>query len=307
MIPAYNASGTIHDCLESVLSEQDCTDFEIIVVDDGSLDSTASIVEREFPSVRLLRKKNGGPGSARNLGVEQAEGDVVVFIDADDKMLPGRMVFQGQYMLDHPHVGLCFGNQVLEKEPSRNVVNEVGFVTTDEFTIIDNALSKLITHGNFVPNTASAVRRKAYLDDGRQPTNILVCEDYAMNCGIALNWAIAGSTRDLTWYRSGTGANLMSSKHTYYGPVVVLGEQLLCHKALLSETEYKIGFSRWKRLANNLLRYDWIEGGKHCVLRRIQELEPLIPVSLATKWRILSNIPTSIGYLLRWAKRIVLN
>ncbi|MCH5218717.1 MAG: glycosyltransferase family 2 protein [Muribaculaceae bacterium] len=90
VIPAYNASEFVGECLESVAA-QSVRDLEVIVVDDGSSDATASIVEafaRHDPRVRLLRVANGGVSRARNLGVEHARGRYITFVDADDALHP---------------------------------------------------------------------------------------------------------------------------------------------------------------------------------------------------------------------------
>jgi glycosyltransferase involved in cell wall biosynthesis len=81
VLPAYNAAGFIHKAIESAL-RQTLAPHEIIVVDDGSGDETASVAGR-FP-VRVIRKANGGPGSARNAGIAEARGDFIALLDHDD-------------------------------------------------------------------------------------------------------------------------------------------------------------------------------------------------------------------------------
>jgi len=88
IIPAYNAERYIERCILSVLNEAD-KDFsiEIIVVDDGSTDSTVSIVrsiEETNPQIRIIRQENKGVSVARNIGLDAALGEYVYFIDADD-------------------------------------------------------------------------------------------------------------------------------------------------------------------------------------------------------------------------------
>ena len=90
IIPAYNISQYIGACLESV-AQQTWRDMEIIVVDDGSTDHTAQIVEHyaeKDQRIRLIRKKNGGVTSARLMGVRQAVGDYIGFVDGDDVIEP---------------------------------------------------------------------------------------------------------------------------------------------------------------------------------------------------------------------------
>ncbi len=89
VIPLYNKENYIERTLLSVL-DQTYRDYEIVIVDDGSTDRSVEIVEKYTSSekIRLVRKKNGGPSSARNLGVKQAKGAWIVFLDADDLFLP---------------------------------------------------------------------------------------------------------------------------------------------------------------------------------------------------------------------------
>ncbi len=84
IIPAYNTAGYIDRCLDSVLG-QSLRNIEVIVVDDGSTDDTAARIETHAePRLILLRKANGGPSSAKNLGLDRARGEFVLLLDSDD-------------------------------------------------------------------------------------------------------------------------------------------------------------------------------------------------------------------------------
>lgn len=87
LIPAYNSAATLQAAIESGLA-QTHPPQEILVVDDGSSDDTAVLAEAFGEPVRVVRKSNGGTASARNLGIAEACGDVVAFLDADDYYLP---------------------------------------------------------------------------------------------------------------------------------------------------------------------------------------------------------------------------
>lgn len=87
IIPVYNCAPVIARCLESI----DYPDAEIIVVDDGSTDGSAVVVEEYLsmhPNVRLIKKENGGASSARNVGIGAASGKYIMFVDADDYLVP---------------------------------------------------------------------------------------------------------------------------------------------------------------------------------------------------------------------------
>ena len=93
IIPAYNVSGFIGDCLSSIGSG-----VETIVVDDGSTDGTSLHVTRDFPLVRLVRQENAGVSAARNAGIRQAGGEYLVFVDADDTLCEDALTRLGEFL-----------------------------------------------------------------------------------------------------------------------------------------------------------------------------------------------------------------
>ncbi len=89
IIPCYNQAHFLYEAIESVLA-QTHHDFEIIVVDDGSTDSTAEVAAGH-PDVRYVRQPNRGVATARNTGLRESEGEYLVFLDADDHLLPAAL------------------------------------------------------------------------------------------------------------------------------------------------------------------------------------------------------------------------
>lgn len=86
VVPAYNAAGVIERCINSVL-QQTYSDFELLIVDDGSTDNTAELVAVRAAldaRIRLIQQANAGVSSARNTGIDAASGDLLCFIDSDD-------------------------------------------------------------------------------------------------------------------------------------------------------------------------------------------------------------------------------
>lgn len=99
ILPVYNGERYLHDALESIRRQGDPS-LEVIVVDDGSTDGTARIV-REFPmEIAYLRQSNQGPQHARNRGLESARGELITFLDADDRWADGKLARQRRLIRD---------------------------------------------------------------------------------------------------------------------------------------------------------------------------------------------------------------
>lgn len=106
--PAYNAAPFLAEAIESVRN-QTVTDWELLVVDDGSTDETVAIVERYAARdgrIRLLRQGNTGPSSARNRAMRAARGAFFTFLDSDDQWLPGFLEHQLGVFAQHPETAL---------------------------------------------------------------------------------------------------------------------------------------------------------------------------------------------------------
>lgn len=86
VIPVYNVAPYLHECVDSVLA-QEFTDYEIILVDDGSTDNSPSICDEyaeKYSQIKVIHKANGGLSDARNFGIKKAQGDYLMFLDSDD-------------------------------------------------------------------------------------------------------------------------------------------------------------------------------------------------------------------------------
>lgn len=90
IIPVYNAEKTVAEAIQSVLN-QSYTDFELLLIDDGSKDASLDICKRyatQDRRIKVSHKPNGGVSSARNMGLENARGEFIDFLDNDDCMYP---------------------------------------------------------------------------------------------------------------------------------------------------------------------------------------------------------------------------
>jgi glycosyltransferase involved in cell wall biosynthesis len=105
IIPVHNGARFIREAIVSVL-EQDYRPIEVIVVDDGSTDDTAAVVQ-QFADVRYVHQVNAGPGAARNAGLAMTDGEFVAFLDSDDSWAPHKLSRQLEFLNQHPDVACC--------------------------------------------------------------------------------------------------------------------------------------------------------------------------------------------------------
>ncbi len=107
IMPAYNASTFVRAAIDSILA-QTFSDFELIVLNDGSTDNTQAIVQSyDDERIRLINKSNSGVASTLNLGLSQATGEFIWRHDADDISLPNKLERQINFMDTHPEFVLC--------------------------------------------------------------------------------------------------------------------------------------------------------------------------------------------------------
>lgn len=122
IIPMYNSSKTILRALESIKNQTYLGKFQIIVVDDGSNDQSISLVEG-FKNrnsdlwIDLIKKKNGGVSSTRNLGMKYAQGEYIAFLDSDDHWLDEKIDLQLNVMISQKNIHLlgCTGDGITLK------------------------------------------------------------------------------------------------------------------------------------------------------------------------------------------------
>ena len=117
VIPVFNGERFLCEAVQSVL-DQKYAPLEIIVVDDGSTDSTETVAKSLPETVRYLHQTNQGPAAARNRGIEHAQGDLIAFADADDLWPAAKLELQLPYLIKNSSVEIVMGRiqQVLSTQ-----------------------------------------------------------------------------------------------------------------------------------------------------------------------------------------------
>jgi glycosyltransferase involved in cell wall biosynthesis len=113
ILPAYNAAGFLPQAVASI-RRQRAERLEIIVVDDGSTDNTAHVVQELGRDIRFLQQANGGAAAARNTGLAAASGTIIAFLDADDLWPENKLARQLPFFVNDPSLGVVQGRSQAE-------------------------------------------------------------------------------------------------------------------------------------------------------------------------------------------------
>lgn len=119
IIPLYNKELIVEKTIKSVL-QQSFTDFELIIVDDGSTDNSLNIVKSiDDKRISIVEQTNGGPSKARNTGIRYAQSNWLYFIDADDEMLPNTLENFHNYIIKYPQQKMFCGEIITNNKVVR--------------------------------------------------------------------------------------------------------------------------------------------------------------------------------------------
>lgn len=209
VMPAYNAASLIAESIDSVQS-QSVQSWELLVIDDGSTDATAQIICRYAaldPRVRLIEGQHRGCGAARNLGMAQARGRFIAFLDADDLWLPEKLHCHLRQFEADPQLGLSFTRaryMSFGGERTRTVSSTPTHGLKAEDFLYENATT--------TPSTI-AVRHEVFSAAGGFDETLVAAEDleWIIRVLIVTGCTIEGIDAPLTLYRSspqGLSANL---------------------------------------------------------------------------------------------------
>jgi len=170
IIPTYNRGWTLRAAVDSVLA-QTYRDFEVIVVDDGSTDDTAEILQSYGSDIRVLRQANAGVSAARNAGIRAAKGAFIAFLDSDDCWLPDKLGVQTGFFTSHPEAVICQTEEIWIRNGKR--VNPKKVHTKPSGRIFKASLALCLV------SPSAVMLRKALFDEiGGFDVTLPACEDY---------------------------------------------------------------------------------------------------------------------------------
>jgi glycosyltransferase involved in cell wall biosynthesis len=255
IVPAFNAEQYIEECINSVIA-QTYQNIEIIVINDGSIDQTRHKVEQlHNDKIRLFNINNSGAAGARNYGIEQAKGEWIAFLDADDIWLPEKLETQLQYCkgANWSHTDFFYTGYVYEDKT-------LGSSLTKKY---GGNIFEALLQDNFV-GTSDVIVKKAIVQKlGGFDPQYRYLEDWDLWLKIAADHEICYCDKPLSLYRTHAGSVSRAARKTlpYHVRLIEnvfssggIGEQYLYlrNRALfnsysvnsyISEQESDLGFS----------------------------------------------------------------
>ena len=239
IIPLYNKAPYIRKALESVFA-QTYTDYELIVVDDGSSDDSAEIVESilqeankairllgeqdltssphrlsdsDFASspVLLVKQQNQGVSAARNNGVAQAQGDYIAFLDADDWWEPTYLERMAQLITDYPEAGLYGMNYIYYKPGKTRVALKckTGYINYPKEYYEGSAMM-------IFTSSSSSMPKRVFEEMGGFPVGIKLGEDFLLWAKTALHYPVAFCEEPLAYYNNDVPVNLRATRNLHH-------------------------------------------------------------------------------------------
>ena len=293
IIPLYNKAPYIRKALESIFA-QTYTDYELIVVDDGSSDDSLVIAKqcitdrcavdrhdgcRSALPVEIIEQANSGVSAARNNGVAASKGEYVAFLDADDWWEPTFLEKMAQLIADYPEAGLYASNYIYYKPGKTHIA--VSNIETGYFNY-----PKSYYEGGAMPIWTGAIMipRRVMDEMGGFPVGIKLGEDFLLWAKIAMQYKVAFLNEPLAWYNNDVPATLRATRnlhapehHMLFRMEEIIGDRLEVignedngadtNDYNLSPITYNPTDDDWRRLldklrVNSLLDY-WLDKKYH--------------------------------------------
>jgi glycosyltransferase involved in cell wall biosynthesis len=229
IIPTYNRAWVIKEAIDSVLT-QDYTEFELIVVDDGSTDQTFDVLESYRNDIKVLSQKNKGVSAARNRGIAEASGNFIAFLDSDDLWLSQKLSVQIDFFNQTPDALICQTEEVwirngLRVNPKKRHKKPSGMIFKPSLRLC------------LVSPSAVMIRRHLLDRVGRFDETLPACEDYDLWLRISCRFPIHLIDTPLIIKRGGHDDQL--SKGTGLDKFRIKAIEKIIKSGLLSEGQHR--------------------------------------------------------------------
>lgn len=226
IIPTYNYGAFLAECLDSVLN-QTYPHWEAWIIDDGSTDSTYDLV-RKYRSIdkriHYYFQPNQGLSSARNKGLELIEGDIIQFLDADDKLSSEKLRLQVQHLRQNPKIDICYcSTYFFSQENPAYKFGDLQLQNKDTFPVMEGVgfeVLQILAQANFTVVSSPLVRRNEKTNTLRFKETVSNSEDwyYWLECAFKRShFSFLSNPNAYTLIRVHTESMSQQTFNMYYG------------------------------------------------------------------------------------------
>ena len=271
IIPAYNAQDSIVETIESVLN-QTFSDLEVLVIDDGSQDSTGDLVRSlDDPRVKLLTYKNGGVALARNRGIANAKGEYISFLDHDDLWTPNKLEDQLAALQNNCNAGVAYSWTTCmfsDEKPIR-------YKELDRVYFEGNVYDKILLF-NFIGSGSNILARKEAIESiGGFDAAPVSNEDWDFYIRLAAKWHFALVPKHQILYRQLNTSMSSNIRRLEQGGLVI------------AQKAYKDAPKELQHLKKRFLYNQYIYYTNLNIENYINSTEPISRISLKDAYRSL--------------------
>lgn len=204
VIPTFNRWPLVGEAIESVFS-QTFDSYELIVVDDGSTDDTARLIEKRYEQAAwIIRQTNKGVSAARNAGIAAAKADWIVFLDSDDLWEPKKLDRQRQTIINNPSIRILHTDEIWQRGGRRVNPGKKHFKTGSADDEADRLFNRSLAMCLISPSSV-AVHSEVFRTVGVFDESLPVCEDYDMWLRMMVSYRIWYLPEKLTIKRNAYG------------------------------------------------------------------------------------------------------
>lgn len=293
IIPLYNKEAGVATALRSVLA-QTYQNFEVIVVDDGSTDGSVAVVETfNDQRIRLIRQQNAGVSAARNRGIEEAKGEYVAFLDADDEWMPEYLETQHNLTKKYPQCDVFVTNYEFHNEDEvvtypylrKLLIHKDDGVLENYFEVASFSSPPLWT-------SAIIVRKDKIQTVGYFPVGVTLGEDLLTWARLACKYRIAYTKKALAIYNFRTQKQLVTPRRA---PDVndVVGRELYKLYQEHSSIPYLDSYiALWHKM--RMVTFVRLNMKKEAIVEYKQIKQYVKPDKKVLFWFILNKLPGNI-------------
>lgn len=233
VIATYNMAGYLPQAVQSVL-EQSYSDVEVQIVDDGSSDDTAQVVQRwsDDVRVRVHRQANAGQARAKNEGIARSTGQFIAFLDADDAWLPGKLSRQMPLFAGHPEVGVVYSDY--ERMDAQGLPLSKGATRMHRGRISGPLLIE-----NFVSFPSAVVRRECFARDGSFDETLDMGIDYELWLRLSAHWEFDFIPEATVRYRIWSGQMSKNYRGRYEAGIGIMQRFIDRNPGIVSEAQLR--------------------------------------------------------------------